>query len=98
MVGAGIGVTLIPRMAVMIETRNAESVAQLKSPRPTRTIGLVWRKTNPLSGQFETLAAMVRDAQAPDPQSRFPLFPALPSVVRALRSCRPAGATPDALS
>ena len=64
MVGAGIGVTLIPRMAVMIETRNAEvSVAQLRSPRPTRTIGLVWRKTNPLSGQFETLAAMVRDAR-----------------------------------
>lgn len=65
MVGAGIGVTLIPRMAVMIETRNAEvSVAQLRSPRPTRTIGLVWRKTNPLSGQFETLAAMVRDARS----------------------------------
>ncbi|MFN3847433.1 MAG: hydrogen peroxide-inducible genes activator, partial [Paracoccaceae bacterium] len=50
MVGAGIGVTLIPQMAVAIETRSAAvSVARLPAPRPSRTIGLVWRKTNPLA-------------------------------------------------
>ncbi len=63
MVGAGIGVTLIPQMAVPIETRLASvAVARLARPRPSRTIGMVWRKTNPLSGQFEHIAQMVREA------------------------------------
>jgi LysR family transcriptional regulator, hydrogen peroxide-inducible genes activator len=63
MVGAGIGVTLIPQMAVAIETRTAPvSVARLAEPRPTRTIGLVWRKSNPLSQQFASLIDIVKDA------------------------------------
>lgn len=63
MVGAGIGVTLIPQMAVPIETRSAAvSVARLASPRPSRTIGMVWRKTNPLAGSFERMAEIVREA------------------------------------
>ena len=61
MVGAGIGVTLIPQMAVAIETRSAPvAVARLPEPRPMRTIGLVWRKTNPLGGQFAELGEVVR--------------------------------------
>lgn len=61
MVGAGIGVTLIPQMAVGIETRTADvSVARLPDPRPSRTIGLVWRRTNPLNRQFSTLIDVVR--------------------------------------
>ncbi|MFG1308994.1 hydrogen peroxide-inducible genes activator [Xanthobacter tagetidis] len=60
MVGAGIGVTLIPEMAVQIETRSAAvSVARL-DPRPSRTIGMVWRRTNPLAGQFEQIGEIVR--------------------------------------
>lgn len=63
MVGAGIGVTLIPQMAVAIETPTAPvSVARLPEPRPSRTIGLVWRKTNPLSHQFAALIDIVRQA------------------------------------
>jgi LysR family transcriptional regulator, hydrogen peroxide-inducible genes activator len=63
MVGAGIGVTLIPQMAVAVETRTAPvSVARLAEPRPTRTIGLVWRKTNPLNNQFASLIDIVKDA------------------------------------
>lgn len=62
MVGAGIGVTLIPQMAVPVETRTAPvAVARLPVPRPTRTIGLVWRKTNPLSGRFEDLGGILRE-------------------------------------
>lgn len=62
MVGAGIGVTLIPQMAVPVETRSAEvCVARLGRPRPSRTIGMVWRKTNPLAGQFEHIAEIVRE-------------------------------------
>jgi len=61
MVGAGIGVTLIPQMAVAVETRSAAvSVARLPAPRPSRTIGLVWRKTNPLASQLAQMAQMIR--------------------------------------
>ena len=61
MVGAGIGVTLIPEMAVAVETRSASvSVARLKSPQPSRTIGMIWRKTNPLAGQLLQISEVVR--------------------------------------
>lgn len=61
MVGAGIGVTLIPEMAIGTEARTpAVSIARLQEPRPTRTIGLVWRKTNPLGRQFVKLAAILK--------------------------------------
>ncbi|MEH7827824.1 hydrogen peroxide-inducible genes activator [Gemmobacter denitrificans] len=63
MVGAGIGVTLIPQMAVAVETRTAPvSVARLALPRPSRTLGLVWRKSNPLGPQFAALADLVNEA------------------------------------
>jgi len=63
MVGAGIGVTLIPQMAVPVETRSATvSVARLAVPRPSRTIGMVWRRTSPLSAQLGQLADTVRAA------------------------------------
>ncbi len=63
MVGAGIGVTLIPQMAVAVETRTAPvCIARLPEPRPTRIIGLVWRKTNPLSDQFMGLVNIVKGA------------------------------------
>ncbi len=63
MVGAGIGVTLIPEMAVSIETRSAEvSVARLPAPHPSRKIGMVWRKTNPIADQLSQIAAIVREA------------------------------------
>ncbi len=63
MVGAGIGVTLIPEMAVAVETRSAQvSVARLPQPRPLRTIGMVWRKTSPLAGQLAQVAEIVRQA------------------------------------
>lgn len=63
MVGAGIGVTLIPEMAVPVETRSAPvSVVRLAAPRPSRTIGMVWRKTNPLSDELAQIAGIVREA------------------------------------
>ncbi len=62
MVGAGIGVTLIPQMAVAVEARTAPvAVARLPAPRPSRTIGLVWRRTNPLSSRFEALGGILRE-------------------------------------
>lgn len=60
MVSAGIGVTLIPEMAVMVETRSAAvSVSRFGEPRPFRTIGMVWRKTTPLASQLREISSVV---------------------------------------
>jgi LysR family transcriptional regulator, hydrogen peroxide-inducible genes activator len=60
MVGAGIGVTLIPEMAVAVETRSAPvSVARFRNPQPSRTIGMVWRKTSPLARQLLQISEVV---------------------------------------
>ena len=67
MVGAGIGVTLVPEMAIPIETRSAAvAIARLPTPRPSRTIGMVWRKTNPLSDQLRHIATIVQRAGRAD--------------------------------
>ena len=70
MVGAGIGVTLIPEMAVTVETRSAPvTVSRFKHPQPSRTIGMVWRKTSPLAPQLQQIADVVslaaRELRAP---------------------------------
>lgn len=63
MVGAGIGVTLIPEMAVPVETRSAPvSVARFRDPQPTRQIGMVWRKSNPMKPQLMKIAEAVRQS------------------------------------
>jgi LysR family transcriptional regulator, hydrogen peroxide-inducible genes activator len=70
MVGAGIGVTLIPEMAVTVETRSAPvSVARFNNPQPSRTIGMVWRKTSPLARQLQQISEAVCIA-AGKPRSR----------------------------
>ena len=61
MVGAGLGVTLIPEMAVEVETRSAAvAVAHFDEPQPSRTIGMIWRSTNPLVKQFLQVSEAVR--------------------------------------
>ncbi|MGE0238613.1 MAG: LysR substrate-binding domain-containing protein [Parvibaculaceae bacterium] len=63
MVGAGIGVTLIPEMAVAVETRSASvSVARFKNPQPSRTIGMIWRKMSPLGKELKQISEVVRQS------------------------------------
>ncbi|RXF69244.1 hydrogen peroxide-inducible genes activator [Hansschlegelia zhihuaiae] len=63
MVEAGLGVTLIPEMAVGVETRSASvSVARFKKPQPSRTIGMVWRRTSPLTKQLLQISDVVRQS------------------------------------
>jgi len=61
LVSAGIGVTLIPEMAVPVETRSAAvAVSHFAGPEPRRTVGMVWRRTSPLASQLQKLASIVR--------------------------------------
>ncbi|MGB7318075.1 MAG: LysR substrate-binding domain-containing protein [Planktotalea sp.] len=65
MVSAGIGVTLIPEMAVRVETPAAQvSVARFPEPRPCRQIGMIWRKRNPLNAQLAQLAEVLKTSGA----------------------------------
>ncbi|MEI9922572.1 MAG: LysR substrate-binding domain-containing protein [Bradyrhizobium sp.] len=80
MVSAGIGVTLIPEMAVAVETRSAPvSVTRFKNPQPSRTIGMVWRKTSPLARQLMQISEVIclsadtlRKQRSAGPASRKP--------------------------
>ena len=61
MVSAGMGITLIPQMAVDLEQRAASvSVAAFPEPRPFRRVGMVWRKANPLHDQLLEIATTLK--------------------------------------
>ena len=61
MVSAGMGITLIPQMAVDLEQRAASvSVAAFPDPRPFRRVGMVWRKANPLHDQLQEIATTLK--------------------------------------
>lgn len=61
MVGAGIGATLIPEMALQFETRTADvCVSRFDGDGPHRTIGMIWRKASPLGTQFMNIGATIR--------------------------------------
>ena len=60
MVASGMGVTLLPEMAVDLETVGAKvNVARFPTPRPTRTIGLIWRANSPLTSQLGAVAECI---------------------------------------
>lgn len=72
MVAAGRGVTLIPRMAVPVETRSAAAVAvtRFPPPAPSRTVGMVWRAASPLADELARIAGVLgaaRDAAPGQP-------------------------------
>lgn len=64
MVAEGLGVTLLPRMAVLAEiARGKGVVARPVSPGgPARTIVLVWRDTSTRGEDFQKLGAVLRKA------------------------------------
>ena len=66
MVAAGIGVTLIPRLAVDAEiARGIDiSLARLGAPA-ARQVGLVWRQTSLRTGEFRLFAAALRELADP---------------------------------
>ena len=62
MVAGGIGITLLPAMAVDVEvTKRRRLVARpFVAPSPRRTIGLAWRKTSARGPEFQRLGEMMR--------------------------------------
>jgi len=61
MAAAGLGVTLLPEMAVSVETQSARVfVSRFDGPAPRRQVGMIWRKSNPIGGQLHEIANLVR--------------------------------------
>ncbi len=62
MVSHGMGLTLIPEIAVRTEaTRNNVRIVAFADPEPARDIGLIWRKQSERRDDFEALAATIVD-------------------------------------
>jgi LysR family hydrogen peroxide-inducible transcriptional activator len=67
MVGAGIGVTLIPEMAQAIDTASAHvEVLHFPDPQPSRQIGAVWRKSSPLGSRYKQMLEQLELTQTGD--------------------------------
>ena len=65
MVGMGLGLTLLPALAVDAAPRiskKAVVIRPFKNPAPGRTIGLVWRRRAPFPETFERLAQTLKNA------------------------------------
>lgn len=65
MVANGMGMTLIPEIAVPSEAaRNAIRIVPFAAPEPARDVGLIWRRSNPRRRDMDALAeAIVACAQ-----------------------------------
>ncbi|MFT9298437.1 MAG: hydrogen peroxide-inducible genes activator [Gluconobacter sp.] len=64
MIGAGEGFSLIPRLALRnrMDFENLITVCPLSEPEASRTIGLVWRASDPRASTFRELGAFLRQA------------------------------------
>ena len=62
MVAAGLGVTLLPECAVKVEAGPGRGIVTRKfaGNSPSRTIGLVWRKSSPFAEAFQQLCRNVK--------------------------------------
>ena len=80
MVGAGLGVTLIPEMAVAVEARSAPvAVGRFPDPQPSRVVGMTWRRSTPLAAELQALSEVIRQAVTrvgPPPPVPLPPSPA----------------------
>ena len=61
MVAGGIGITLLPRLALDVECRPPSPIVTrpFRKPEPSRTIGLVWRPRSPREHEFRLLAELL---------------------------------------
>ena len=65
MVANGLGLTLLPELAVDLEVRRGDiRLMRFTDPQPRRTIGLAWRKSSPRKRHFAELGKLITEATA----------------------------------
>lgn len=68
MVANGLGMTLLPEIAVPLETRHGDiHLMRFTDPEPQRVIGLAWRKSSPRKRHFIELGEMIAAAASGAP-------------------------------
>lgn len=68
MVAGGIGVTLVPQLAVDAGITRGTGISLTRLSKPaSRQLGLAWRKTSARGDDYRRLAESLRDATMPDP-------------------------------
>ncbi|MCB9897986.1 MAG: LysR family transcriptional regulator [Planctomycetes bacterium] len=62
MVAAGLGITLLPSLAIEVEVRAGLGLAVVpfRAPAPGRTIGLAWRRSSPRGEEFALLGETLK--------------------------------------
>ena len=66
MVAAGIGVTLIPRLAVNAQIARGTDISLHSLDRPAaRQIALAWRRSSPAAEDYQLLARTLRELITP---------------------------------
>jgi LysR family transcriptional regulator, hydrogen peroxide-inducible genes activator len=66
MVASGLGVTLLPALAVPTEAERAGlCVRPFAEPAPARTLALVWRRRSPIAAALRRVAVTLRNAYPP---------------------------------
>jgi LysR family hydrogen peroxide-inducible transcriptional activator len=63
MVAGGQAVTLIPELAVAAELKNENGLAlvRFEPPEPSRTLGLVWRRSSIRHRDFRLLGQLLKE-------------------------------------
>ena len=66
MVATGRGITLLPASAVAVEARPGTGLTTrpFAAPAPTRTVGLVWRRSSPNDSVYRRLGARLAETLA----------------------------------
>jgi LysR family hydrogen peroxide-inducible transcriptional activator len=74
MVATGLGVTLLPQSAVALEARSGAGLTTrpFAHPVPSRTIGLVWRRTSPNDALYRELGGLLSASLAAAPPRAAP--------------------------
>jgi LysR family hydrogen peroxide-inducible transcriptional activator len=80
MVAAGLGVSLMPLLAVQGAEDTRLVVRPFAEPEPIRRIGLIWRKTSPRGEAMRRLAALIREKLPAGPRPLPPAGRRPPSV------------------
>jgi LysR family transcriptional regulator, hydrogen peroxide-inducible genes activator len=66
LVANGLGLTLLPELAVDLEGRRGEiKLLRFTEPQPHRVIGLAWRKSSPRKRHFVELGKLITQAASP---------------------------------
>lgn len=65
MVGSGLGITLIPQLAIYADSNDKVKYVQCNNPTPSRDVMMIYRPGSPLRKRYERIASAVAEVVTP---------------------------------